>query len=90
MTAAKARRIGPSRPANAREFIEEFYPKLRQVAPQLDMDFSWTDKAVLLHDMSIPTAIRRGVLYTEKEIEDGVFVINGDFERRVAKFLEGR
>lgn len=85
----RASRIGRSRPATPAAFIDEYYEKLRQVAPQLEMDFSFSEDCVMLHDMAHPSAIRRGKLYSTKEIEDGVFIIVGDFERRVQKFLEG-
>ena len=69
-------------------FIEEFYPALKRIDDGFDMDVSWQDgQAFMLHDIRIPNAIRRRIVYTKQEIEDGVHEIVGDFERRVRRLM---
>jgi hypothetical protein len=75
-------------PMSAARFCEEFLHKLKQISPDLEMDFSFDNDAVMLHDMRRPNSIRRGKFYTSQEIKDEVFIIKGDMERRVRAFME--
>ena len=56
------------------------------VGSNAELDFSWKDDAITICDMRIPSALRYGVLYTRKEIQDleGEFP---DFKARVSKFM---
>jgi len=71
------------------KFVEMYAERLKLLDDALDMDVCWAkDSAIMLHDMRRPNAIRQGILYTKAELEDGVFEIVGDMERRARKFLQ--
>jgi hypothetical protein len=72
------------------DFIDQYYDKLKKLSGILEMDFSYSKDAVIVYDMSIPNAPRSFPLYTSKEIADGVYIIVGDMERRIEKFLGGK
>ena len=69
------------------EFLEYWQPRIRAVNADIEIDFSWRDKAITVTDMRIPSALRTGVLYTQQEVEDGADRTPGDFGRRVDRFL---
>ena len=69
------------------EFLEHWQPRIRSVNVDIEIDFSWRDKAITVTDMRIPSALRTGVLYTQQEVEDGADQVQGDFASRVDRFL---
>jgi hypothetical protein len=74
-------------PMTGMRFVDEFYPTLKRLDRALEMDFSFVDQAVFLHDMRTPSAIQRHKLYTVKELMEGPPEGPSDFEEKVRRVL---
>ena len=79
----------PVKPRTCAEFLDEWQPRIRKsVSDAIEIDFSWKDDAITITDMRIPSALRTGILYSRKEVEDRVDIVNpGDLNRRVQQFM---
>ena len=76
------------KPRTCMEFLELWQPKLRRtVDDMIELDFSFRDDAITITDMRIPSALRTGVLYTRKEVEDRVDLHPGDINERIDRFM---
>jgi hypothetical protein len=51
------------------EFVEIYAPLVRDWHGRvIEIDYSWSQKAVVMHDLQSPAAIRRQILMTDAEI----------------------
>lgn len=75
------------KPRTCREFLEEWLPRIRNSGEPIELDYSFSDDAISVTDMRIPSALRTGVLYRRHEVEDNVDRVRGDFDKRVKDFL---
>ena len=76
------------RPIAPADFIEKYAPEVREMAGDMaDIDFSFKQDAVVIHDLRKPAAIRRGILFTSVEIRSGAHDSLGEIERRVSEFM---
>ena len=77
----------PPKKRTCMEFLDYWQPRVRKVTNEVEIDFSWRDRAITITDMRIPSALRTGVLYTQQEVEDGADRVEGDMDIRVNAFL---
>lgn len=89
MSERASRRVAPKaqKKRTCQEFLDLWQPKIRAVDADIEIDFSWSKKAITITDMRIPSALRTGTLYTQQEVEDGADRVPGDLNRRVEQFL---
>ncbi len=85
----KAQKKAPATPPmTPAEFVERFSPSVRKwFNGEAEIDFSWMDAAIVIHDMRLPAKIRRGVLFTCEEIASGVASRDGEPEFRARGFM---
>lgn len=76
----------PERKRTCQEFLDYWNPRIRAIEDNAELDFSWKLNGITITDMSIPSALRSKLLYSQAEVEARADA-NGDFERRVAKFM---
>jgi len=74
----------PQQPA---DIIREWTPLLRKIDDNAELDFSFAKDAITICDMRVPNALRYGVLYGRRDLQDGLHKLPGDFERRVRDFM---
>ena len=87
----KARKGVPARRRTCRDFLEYWAPKLPEINEDAELDYSHRDDSITITDMSIPSALRTGVLFTRAEVEDNADQKYGEFAERVkAYMLAGR
>lgn len=80
-----ARPAGP--PRTCREFLDEWNPQLKDIAPDIELDFSWALNGITATDMRVPSALRTRLLYRKAEVENRADHEPGDFKRRVGAFM---
>lgn len=73
----------------AADVVAMLEPRLRTMGVPVEIDFSWQKDAIVAHDMRRPASIRVGTIYDRRDLENGVYMLKGNFERRVRSFLEG-
>jgi hypothetical protein len=86
----KARKGGPVHKRTCREFLEYWGPKLREIEREAELDYSFKLDAITITDMTIPSALRTGILFTRKEVEehaDHRITGAGKFQDRVTAFM---
>lgn len=54
----KAKKPAPPEPMTFMRFVDEFYPALKKISTQLEMDYNFKENAIVLHDMRVPSAPR--------------------------------
>ena len=90
-TGAHAKKGVPARKRTCRDFLEYWSPKLREINEDAELDYSFRDDAITVTDMTIPSALRTGVLFTRAEVEDREDQKFGEFAERIkAYMLAGR
>ena len=69
-------------------FVEEFYPLLRSVSQELEMDFNFHKDGIVVHDMGIPSAIRSSpALITREDLTLPRAELEQKFRILVHKFM---
>ena len=76
----------PERKRSCRDFLDYWQPCVRLIEENAELDYSWKLGGITITDMSVPSALRTKLLYSQAEVEARADA-NGDFERRVAKFM---
>jgi hypothetical protein len=77
----------PPRPRTCRQFLDKWQPILRTIESYAELDYSFKLDGVTITDMTSPSALRTKLLYSRAEVEAFADAVDGDFERRVAKFM---
>ena len=78
----------PPKPRTCADFLNEWMPRVRQIDPMVELDFSFKDDAITVTDMRIPSMLRTGVLYTRAEVQDRLDLVNpNDLAERVERFM---
>ena len=81
----------PPRPAppprTCRQFLDEWEPRLKDIAPDVILDFSFSLDGVTATDMRSPSALRTRLLYKKSEVEARLDQEAGDFVRRIGVFM---
>lgn len=77
----------PAPPVQPADLIREWAPMLKRIDPNAELDFSFAQDAITICDMRVPNALRYGVLYGRRDIQEGLHKVAGDFERRVREFM---
>jgi hypothetical protein len=73
-------------PRTCRDFLDEWNPQLKDIAPDVELDFSWSLDGITATDMRTPSALRTRLLYRKSEVENRADQ-DGDFERRIGAFM---
>ena len=76
----------PAPPRTCRDFLDEWNPQLKDIAPDMELDFSWALDGITATDMRTPSALRTRLLYRKSEVENRADQ-DGDFKRRVGAFM---
>jgi len=76
--------VAPMQPA---DLIRQWAPLVHAWEPMAELDWSFNQDAITISDMRVTNALRYGVLYTRHEIEDCLYKIDGDLERRLKAFM---
>jgi hypothetical protein len=84
---AHAKKTAPPSVKQPSELMREWAPHVRSLNPMAELDFSFSKDAIVICDMTVPNALRYGVLYTRAEINDGLYKLAGDIDRRVNAFM---
>jgi hypothetical protein len=69
------------------DLVREWIPLVRDIDRFAEIDFSYRDDAITICDMRAPAALRWGILYRRHELQDNLYKIQGDLERRVKEFM---
>lgn len=85
MGLAKQRPVPP--PPQPADLVRQWGPLVRSIDPHIELDFSFAKNAIEICDMRVPNALRYGVLFTRKEIDEGVYKKPDEIERRVREFM---
>lgn len=84
---AHAKKSPPERQKSPAELIREWAPLVRNINPMAELDFSFSQDAITICDMTVPNALRYGALFHRNEIDDNFHKIGGEVERRVRAFM---
>lgn len=74
-------------PRTCRQFLDEWEPRLKDIALDVILDFSFALDGVTATDMRSPSALRTRLLYKKSEIEARVDREDDDFVRRIGIFM---
>ena len=80
----------PPLPPQPADLIREWGPRVRAIDSCIELDYSWANSAITICDMRVPNALRYRDLYTSADLSRGEYKRDGDLERRVKAFMEGR
>ena len=86
--ALKAKKSVPARKRTCRDFLEYWSPKLREINEDAELDYSFRDDSITITDMTIPSALRTGILFTRAEVEDHADQKFGEFAERVKAYMQ--
>lgn len=87
MPAAHAKKPIPEKPKQPAELIREWAPLARSISPMAELDFSFSKDAITICDMTVPNALRYGDLFRRAEINDNLYKLPGEVERRIRAFM---
>jgi hypothetical protein len=82
---AKQRPAPP--PPQPAELINRWRDLVRSIDECAELDFSFAKNAIEICDMRVPNALRYGVLFTRREIDEGAWRRPDEIERRVREFM---
>lgn len=85
MGLAKQRPTPP--PPQPAELVRQWAKLVRDIDVDAELDFSFAKDAITICDMRAPNALRYGVLFTRKELDDLAYRKPDEIERRVREFM---
>jgi hypothetical protein len=84
---AHAKKTPVEQPKQPAELVREWNQAVRAINPMAELDFAFAADAITICDMTVPNALRYGILFKRAEINDGLYKLPGEIEKRVRAFM---